>query len=158
MSHCENSSSFLDGFAWEKRYHALDSYPTMSSWLWPMGKEVSGKSSSLSYAVSPIIGCQASVIWTMFSLFCGDRGELWQLTQLKWMHTHTCLCTGNQKWCIGCLWWEYSKDSSRGLLGRAAEQTSELFRLLILIITSVVAINLFWRNEWGKADRSFTAQ
>ena len=40
MSHCGNSSSFLDGFAWEKRYHALDSYPTMGSWLWPMGKIV----------------------------------------------------------------------------------------------------------------------
>ena len=37
MSSC-NNSSFLDAVAWEERYIPLDGWPTMNSWLWPIGK------------------------------------------------------------------------------------------------------------------------
>ena len=42
------------------------------------------------------------------------------------------------------------KDTRSGLFGQAAETTMEIIRLLIILVTSVVAFNLFWRNEWGK--------
>ena len=60
------------------------------------------------------------------------------------------LYTGNNKWCMACVWWEYSKNTRLGLFGQAAERTMEIIRLLIILITSVVSFNLFWRNEWGK--------
>ena len=114
-------------------------------------------SSALNYAVSC---CRMSSICDMDNVHSILWRQRWVFTIVTFEvnATHTCLFTGNLKWCIGCLWWEYSKDSSFGLLGRAAEQTSEVFRLLLVLITSVVAINLFWRNEWGKANRSFLVQ
>ena len=60
---------------------------------------------------------------------------------------------GNRRFCPGCVWWELEdsiKDSKVGLLDRAVERASEVFRLLIILITSVVAFSLFWKNKWGK--------
>ena len=104
----------------------------------------------------PFVGCQMSVICSIYSLFCGDNGEFSRvcLTIVCFHATPSCLSTGSKKWCIGCLWWEHSKDTSWGLFGQAAERTIEVFRLLIILVTSLVAFNLFWRNEWGKLIKS----
>ena len=72
------------------------------------------------------------------------------------LQSHKYLFLGTKRFCPVCIWWEwdYSKDPKSGLFDQAAERTFELFRLLIILFTSVVSFSLIWKNAWCKIYKS----